>query len=274
VRPRAAYLARANQLPPAGTPAENPLHIVNLTSASAATEIWFNSLYHLRTFLKRSNWMAERHPELSGRNLLPALTAKAQVMPPPIDISLADDLREREVIERDPRMIFADTRDADMPLLNDALCGLYRRGEKFSLVTVGPVEGLDDDLPRRTIPERDDEARMRAMMEAAVIIGARPGAPADYQAVRALQVGCWPIFPNNGVYPELLPQSMHSLCLYDAAAPDKLINQLQNVWWIQRPPGYEDELIDILSQFDVLTACNAIDDRLEQLAIAHSLVGE
>src|SRR6185295_958054 len=48
-RPRVVYF-HDNQLPPEGMRAESPLHLVNLTTANAATEIWFNSLFHLRNF--------------------------------------------------------------------------------------------------------------------------------------------------------------------------------------------------------------------------------
>ena len=70
---------------------------------------------------------------------------------------------------------------------------------------------------------------------------------------------------------ELLPQSLHHLCLYDPAALDRLVNQLQNVWWIEQPPGYRDEIAEILGPFDAMKACAAMDERLEQLAVRHSV---
>src|SRR4029453_8392474 len=107
-----------------------------------------------------------KHPELSGRNPLPEMTAKAQLMPPPVDIEAAQQLLLSDgPVERNPRLLFADRGDANVSLLNDALMGLTRRAEKFSLVTVGPVDGLSDELPRRTISERDDAAQIRALHE-------------------------------------------------------------------------------------------------------------
>ena len=268
-KPRVVYF-HDNQLPPVGSAQENALTGVNLATATAASEIWFNTHFHLKTFLKRAAAFFERHPELSGRHLPQEFAAKAQVMAPPVDQSLSQAIREREAIARDPRLIFVDTRDANMQLLNEGLGGLYRRGEKYNLVTVGPVDGLDENLPRRTVSERDEEAQIRALHEAAVLVSARPGAPYDHYAVRALQLGCWPIFPSNGFYPELLPQSLHSLCLYDSTV-DKFVNQMQNVWWVVQPKGYEEELSEILSQFDSMRACEAMDDRLEQLVVMDSL---
>ncbi len=268
--PRVVYF-HDNQLPPVGERAENPLHLVNLSTAGAASELWFNSLYHLRTFLKKASWLVERHPELSGMNPLPELTAKAQLMPPPYDFESHRDILGTKEIERDSRRLFVDTRDANIKLLNEALGMLSRRGEKYRLTTVGPVEGLDEELPRQTISERDEPSQIRALYESAVIISARPGAACDLHAVRALHAGCWPVFPRSGVYPELLPESLHPLCLYEPTAPDRMAQQLQNVWWIEQPMHYREQLAKLLNPFDAKQACTAMDDRLEQLVVAHSI---
>lgn len=261
-----------NELPDADTPSDQDtaLAVVNVTTALAATEIWFNSLYHLQIFLKRASALIHRHAELAGRDPLPQIASRSQLVRPPIDMD-ALHRAEGETIERDPRLLFVDTRDAAVPLLNKALLGLQRRGEKFSLVTTGPVDGLDNELPRTTIPEEDMLARARAMRRASVIVSAKPGAPADYDAVAAMMAGCWPVFPDVGVYPELLPGPMHHICLYPGSAAEVLVNRLQNVWWIERPHGYQEDIQRIVQPFEARVACAEIDDRLEQLVIAHSV---
>src|ERR1051325_6152649 len=252
-----------NQLPPVGARAESPVHLVNLATAGAASEIWFNSLYHLKNFLQKATSIVSMNKEMAGRNPLPQLARKAQLMAPPVDLSITRDLVGNAAIERDPRMVFIDTRDADVTFLNKAPLSLTRRGEKVNLVTVGPVDGLDQELARYPNPERDEETQIRALHQAGVIVSARPSAAADHHAVRGLHVGCWPIFPNSGVYPELLPRSMHGLCLYDGGQTDRLCQQLQNVWWTEQPADYREELTEILSHFDAIKACHAMDERLE-----------
>jgi len=269
-KPTVVYF-HENQLPPVGQHAETSLHLVNMEAAAAATEIWFNSLYHLKMFLQRSSALVEIHPELSGRSIMPELTAKAQHMPPPVDLQACQAVVRDAAIERDPRLIFVDTRDANLKVLNSGLGMLSRRGEECRLVTVGPLEGLEVDLPRTTISERDEAAQWRAMHQAAVLLSARPGAASDLHAVRALHVGCWPVFPDTGVYPELLPASMHPLCLYDGALAERLVTQLQNVWWVQQPQDYQTELMRIVSRYDAAAACAAMDNRIEELVIAKSI---
>ncbi|MFI5379419.1 MAG: DUF3524 domain-containing protein [Tepidisphaerales bacterium] len=255
-----------NQLPAEGMRAESPLHLVNLTTANAASEIWFNSIYHLKTFLRKATALVEGHPELSARNPLPELTGKAHLMPPPVDLTLDHDVLQQEEIKRDPRVLFVDTRDADLRTLNFALGVLERRGEKVTLVTIGPVVGLECRGPRITIAEQDEIAQIRALHQAGVMLSTRPHAPSDYHAVRALNAGCWPIFPDSGVYPELLPEAMHHACLYETGSGDRLATQIQNTWLTEPPAGYERELSHILARFNALEACHAMDERLEQIA--------
>src|SRR5580765_6643156 len=59
-----------NQLPHPSATTNNPLEMANLNTATAATETWFNSVFHLRDFLARASALVARHQELQGRNPL------------------------------------------------------------------------------------------------------------------------------------------------------------------------------------------------------------
>lgn len=268
-KPSVVYF-HANQLPPADSTNDDALHLVNLNTAKAATEVWFNSLFHLRDFLHRASAMVARHPELSSRNPMPEITAKAQLVPPPIDTGLPADHAKLSQIRRVKRLVFVDTRDADVRLINAAFNILTRRAEKWQFVTVGPVEELSADLPRRTISERDEAAQVEAMYECSVMISTKIGAPCDHYAVRGLVAGCIPVWPHTGVYPELLPEVLHPHCLYDGTA-SKLASQMQDIYQIERPSGYEEEQEAILKAFDPVSASKAMDQRLEQLVITNSM---
>ena len=110
-------------------------------------------------------------------------------MPPPVDLNFVHEFQQTEKIQRNPRTVFVETRDANMPLLNGALELLRRRVVPHTLVTVGPVDDLDPQAVRWTLSEHDEVAQVRAMMEAGVILSARPEASSDYQVVRALVAG-------------------------------------------------------------------------------------
>ncbi|HEV2293794.1 MAG TPA: DUF3524 domain-containing protein [Tepidisphaeraceae bacterium] len=262
-KPSVVYF-HSNQLPDVRTFERSPLDMVNLNTAQAANEIWFNSMYHLRQFLSRATALVLRHDELLGRNPMNELAARAQLMLPPVDFSVVHELSLGDTIIRNKRKIFVETRDAHMKLLNAALATLVRRKEQFELVTVGPVEELDDTYPRTALPENDERSHVRALMQCGVFISTRIDAPADSHAVRALAAGCSLIVPDAGVYPELIPDLLQSSCLYDGSA-SALASRLQDLWHLAPPDGYDQAVNDILHRFDPVSACNAIDQRVEEL---------
>jgi hypothetical protein len=102
------------------------------------------------------------------------------------------------------------------------------------------------------------------MLSCGLFVSGRLGAPADHHAVNALAAGCWPVVPKHGVYPELLPPVLHENCLYDGAH-EQLASRIMDAWHNERPSGFDAELGEILSYYDPVTACNAIDQRLEEL---------
>lgn len=262
-KPSVVYF-HSNQLPPVDNVTDLALHLVNLNSAQAAREIWFNSLFHLRDFLTKASAMVLRHPELSSRNPLAEVTRKAQLMRPPIEWQSVRDLGRTAAVRRLKRSIFVDTRDADVALINSAFNVLSRRAEQWQFITVGPVEALSDEIPRRTVGEKDESAQAEAMHECGVMISTKIGATCDQYAIRGLAAGCFPIWPQVGVYPELLPPALHPHCLYDGT-PYKLASQIQDVYHVEHPTDCDVEQQAILNQFNPVTAAKAMDERLEML---------
>jgi hypothetical protein len=268
-KPSVVYF-HSNQLP-AENAREGPLDLVNLNTAMAASEIWFNSLYHMKTFLASASALVNRHVEIAGQNPVADIANKARLMQPPVDMKLMNEISENETLYREKRRIFVETRDADLRLLNSVFTLLQRRGEPFHLDTVGPVEGLIADLDRTAISESDEAGQCRAILSAGIFLSAKYGAPFDHLAVRALATGCWPLCPQLGVYSELLPEAMHIPCLYDYS-PDRLAGCMQDVWHLEHDQGYEYALSDILRRFDPIVACRAIDERLEELVIGRAIL--
>jgi hypothetical protein len=270
-KPAVVYF-HSNELPEPGITSVNPaLDYANLNTAAAATEIWFNSKFHVRMFLAGVNAQVTANTEFAAQNPMPALTAKIRHMPPPVDLSVARELAAQQPPPvRGKRTIFVETRDANIDLLNAALGILQRRGEKVQLITVGPVEHLTTDVTRQTIPENDLVGQSRGLLESTAFVSAKIAAPFDEHAVRALSLGCRAVMPRTGVYSELLPKSMHGFCLYDVDA-DSLASRLQDA--LYRPadiPGVGDDLDGILRQFDLISVCKSIDERLSELADAHA----
>jgi hypothetical protein len=249
---------------------EPDLELVNLNTATAATEIWFNSAYHHRTFLASAKLLVGRHPELASHNPMAEIAAKAVIMPPPIDLNLIPYVRSLgKAPARDPRAIFVDTRDAQFRILNAALAELASRGEKFRLITVGPVQDLSDTWPRRTVSENDDMAQASGLLESGVVLSAKLGASCDIQVIRGLQAGCKPVLPREGIYADLIPASLHAECLYHFSVDD-MADSLQDAI----NPALEWNGPDMrasLKQFEAIAATKMFDERLSHLAASHAV---
>jgi len=269
-RPAVVYF-HSNQLPHSDIDEPTqPWQTANLSTALSATEIWFNSQHHLDHFIPLAKAVLNRTPELQPRDLLPSLQAKAHVYSPPVDLSLVHEYMTPGMTKSDRRIIFVETRDADVTLLNGAFKKLRARGEAFRFVTVGPAADVAPDLPRLTLHERDDAAHARALVGAGVFVSVRPDAHHDAHTIRALAGRCWPILPNTGVYSELIPPSLHATCLYDPT-PTMLANRLEAAWAEDQSDLLDRELSQWLTTFDAVTLCKRMDARIEELAVGHSL---
>jgi hypothetical protein len=261
-KPSVVYF-HENQLPDVRTSTDAPLDLVNLNTANAATEIWFNSDWHMRTFLARAGALVERHAELSANNPMAALKRKASVMPPPVDLSSVNEALHAKV-ERDGTALFVETRDAEVALLNRALGLLRERKESFRLITVGPVDSLDPDAARQTLAETDDAGQAWALCEAGVFVSVKADAASDFLVVRGLAAGCRPVLPASGFYPELLSPALQKTCLYDLA-PIPLADRLQEAISPFQTATRPEDMRKTLGSFDPSAACRQIDERFEEL---------
>lgn len=246
-------------------PRKADLEVVNLNTATAATEIWFNCAAHVTQFVDAVGKLCARHAELSTHNPVATLNAKARIVPPPMDLHWVPQIKTSNPdLERDPRAIFVDTRDAQVGMLNAALTELAKRKEKFRLITVGPVEDLSPAWPRRTISESDDFGQIVGLLEASTILSVRPKAWCDLPVVRGLQAGCRPVLPNSGIYTDLIPKPLHGEYLYGWEAT-RLADQLQEAVDPTLEWGGHDFSAGI-KLYDAMAATKIIDDRLTQLA--------
>jgi len=268
-RPSVVYFHESH-LPSINAREGGAFELVNLNTATAASEIWFNSKYHLKNFLSRGTALVARHSELASHDPMPAITAKAQLVYPPTDLGYVSEVRAAQPQQvREPDTLFVETRDADVKLLNWALESVHAAGHRFKLITVGPVKQLSNDWPRTTIREVDEPAQVLGMLQSSILVSVKPKATSDYLCMRGMLAGCRPIVPDAGVYPELIPQALHASCLYKNNQSDlalKIIDALTVGGWSSPPPDWRKAF----RPFDAISACKVVDERLENLADARS----
>ena len=151
-----------NQLPPHDRtgPTKN-IELVNLSTAQAATELWFNSDWHQQHFFRRANALVQRHPELSSRRPIPEMQNKSRVMHPPVQLNFASQIHFPAPVRRQPRTILTHSYENDLKLLNLGLSALQASGEKFNVINIGPLRDISDHLPRIAIEQLDEMASLR-----------------------------------------------------------------------------------------------------------------
>ncbi len=269
-RPSIVYF-HDNQTPTLEQVSTGPLDMVNLNTAMAASEVWFNSQYHQDSFLEKTEALVGRIPEISGRNPVSELRSKSMVLPPPVDLGrIFAAASTGSMLYRDPRTLFVDLRGADVKLLVDVLRRLEMRGEQFNVITVGPEKGLPADLPRRTLHERDEIGQYRALREAGVYVALRYGATTDELIVPAMSAGCWPVVPDAGLYAEIIPPMLHMNCLHEGSV-ESIVSRTLDSWYVERPMGYEGEQQEIVARRDAIESCRVIDDLLEEVAMRRTV---
>ena len=251
-----------NHLPQTASSQAGPFDLVNLNAAMVATEIWFNSEYHERTFFERATALANRHPELG--EAFPLITDKASMVPPPMDLRFVFEVNGEHKSQRQPDTIFLETRDADVEVLNSAF-QIVARDRRVRLVTVGPVDRLTDVCERTTVRESDEVGQAIGMLESRVMLSVKPEAKSDYLFVRAMLSGCRPVALQDGVYQEMVPESLAEVCLCprDPEAIARMLNvALDDSHWAAHPPDWRK----LFAPFDAIPACRRVDERLELMA--------
>jgi hypothetical protein len=265
-KPSVVYF-HANQLPPPESVVDGPHDLVYLSSANAASEIWFNSHFHFTSFFTRLGGLFERHPDLGSSGTIATLRDKSKLILPPVAAQPTD----APVTRGDSRTVFINLHGAPMELLNQTLLKLRQMNEEFQLLVVGPAGELDASLPRRIVSEQDEAAQQAAAAEAGTYLSILHDCPQDHHLIRCLSGGAWPVVPARGVYPELIPKSLHRPCMHDGSMK-VLIERLQDAWQFRPEAPQQEALRQIPHQFDPLARCREIDQRLEEVALENMLM--
>lgn len=254
-----------NQLPVPGRGVERPVDHVNLLTAVEATEIWFNSLHHLRTFTGRASALAVAAPHYFPKESFERVTSRCSLVIPPVEVNAVHEIETAIGFERNPKSLFVDLRSADTRLLAAGLEVLKRRGETFELVTIGPRGDLPESYPRTSVPEFDEDGATFAMARCGTYLSTNLDATFDARAVMALASGMRAILPDSGAYPEIVPSHAHDSTLYKPH-PDFLASAIQDLWALPELSGWDDELRNSVSQYEAESVVGTIDWKLATVA--------
>jgi glycosyltransferase involved in cell wall biosynthesis len=212
---------------------------INYTSALAADALVFNSDFHRRAFLGALPGLVGRFHDHQELDALDALAAKAQVLPPGIDLKrletrdwrLRDGEQSPSPIPHPPIILWNSRWEYDKgpEEFFAALIALEEQGVDFRLIVVG--EHIDPRNPvfvaaRERFAARalawgyapSDAAYAELLHQADIVVSTALQEFFGIGVVEAMYCGCVPILPRRLSYPEILPPEYHDMCLYDDQA--------------------------------------------------------
>jgi glycosyltransferase involved in cell wall biosynthesis len=263
--PTAVYF-HENQLTyplPAGRVRDLAFPWTNYTSALAADAVLFNSDFHRRAFLDALPGLAGRFHDHREPELIAAITAKAHVLTPGIDLARLDEGRRTEnqesrtegdatrhepefsilnsqfsILNASPIILWNSRWEYDKApeAFFDALSALEQQGVDFRVIVLG--EHVDPQEPnflaaRERLASRTlawgyapDAAAYRELLhQADIVVSTAVQEFFGIGVIEAMYCGCVPILPRRLSYPEILPPEHHAACLYDG--PDDLVAKLR-----------------------------------------------
>ncbi len=211
--------------------------LTNMTTALAATQVWFNSAFHRDSFLAALDDLLARMPDFQPTGAVESIRAKSSIHPPGIEAFPPRGPRTPGPL----RILWAARWEHDKrpDVLFDAIRMLRQRTDTFRLSVVGQQF--------RDVPEVFEQARHefdahvdhwgylddRAAYEEALRSADVVVSTADHEffgiaVVEAVAAGAQPLLPNRLAYPEILQAAENPASqefLYEGA-PEELAERL------------------------------------------------
>jgi glycosyltransferase involved in cell wall biosynthesis len=215
---------------------DNHFGYTNLLSAIAADEVWFNSQFHLRDFIRGSRNFLKQMPDTRELHHLEALEEKSRIIPP--GFSIPENLPAQSSIsanksdtDTEPEITIGWVSRWEYDKCPEefvTLLGmLTAAGIKFKLILLGarprhPVPELKEILERYQHQILHDgfaknlDAYWRLLAQMDVVISTANHEFFGIAICEAIWAGAVPIVPDRLSYTEHIPQSCRYKSLDDA----------------------------------------------------------
>ncbi len=204
----------------------------NLLTAASANRTWFNSKWHLRSFLDAAAEWIKRFPDFQPDHLLHAIEGRADVFHPGID-----PIEPAECREPGPLRIAWVSRwefDKNPEVFFDALRIVKQRGVEFRLFVFGESYGEQPECFARAASEfadnidhwgfaKDREGYANGLRQCDVVVSTALHEFFGLAIVEAVSAGCYPLVPQTLAYPEVLRDVVSEFHLN---TPESLADQI------------------------------------------------
>ncbi|MCL4206543.1 MAG: glycosyltransferase [Pirellulaceae bacterium] len=273
--PTIAYFHENQLTYPVLTPDPRDLHFAftNLTTALAATTVWFNSAFHRDEFLAALEQWLRRMPDHAPQHAVASIRAKSEIHPPGIQ-SVSAAARPAG----GPLRIVWVSRWEHDKAPETFFHGLFQLADRGCDFRVSVLGERFDRMPeifgqaRRSLSDRIDHwgflpnraDYQAALAQADVVVSTARHEFFGIGVLEAVAAGCFPLVPRRLAYPEVLGD--HAEFFHDdtpAGLVDRLWELAQRkktatVW----PAGLEPVALTGLYSWPIVAA--AMDDAIDR----------
>lgn len=205
--------------------------MINWLSQLAADRICFNSRFHLESWFDELPRMLKHYPDYNHLSLIDAVRERSCVLPVGIDCELfAPAAGEDQPNGRDHAPLIVWNQRWEYDKRPDRFFALLERLHDAHLPFRLAVAGENF----RNVPEEFEAARGRLgarivqwgyvesrqayadlLRRAALVVSTADHEFFGISVLEAICAGAHPLLPDRLSYPELIPQALHALCLYE-----------------------------------------------------------
>lgn len=282
--PRIVYFHENQLTYPTRFSGERDLHfaMTNLTTALAATQVWFNSEFHRHSFLEAAQAWLAKMPDYVPRAELVDIERKSQVQSPGVDVT-----GHRSLPPAPPLHVAWAARwehDKNPDTFFDALRLLCQQDVDFRLTVCGQAfrqvppafASARRDLATRIdhwgpLPTRVEY--LNQLGQADVFVSTALHEFFGLSVMEAVALGLFPLLPNRLSYPELLGLEHDANAapfFYDGSATHlaQRLVEFVRVPELLREPRQRQLLTSSARRYDWSRRAATMDAELETLAVS------
>jgi glycosyltransferase involved in cell wall biosynthesis len=239
-----------------------------------ADVVLFNSHFHLGVWSRDIGALLNRFPDYKHTDLLPTVASKYEVLPVGVDLRRLDGVAA--AVTRAPLILWNQRWDFDKGPDEFAAAMIELAAtHDFEVALAGeqimelePFTRLQVELGQRIVHvgHAGDEDYVRLLASAAVVVSTATQEFFGIAVTEAVYAGAFPVLPNSLVYPERLPEHLHTLCLYE---PGDLVDRLR--WSLDHPSERAEAtaaMKEVMAAFDWSVIAPRYDARFDDLVAA------
>jgi len=273
--PAAVYF-HENQLTypfPPGEKRDLTYGMINWLSMLSAERVFFNSHFHLEDWFEALPNMLKHFPDCSHLHLVEEVRGRAAVLPVGCELRRLDRVPRPQEPDQPPMILWNQRWEYDKnpDAFLRALYALDEDGVDFRLALAGRSHrqsAPEFGLARQRLADRivhfghagneDYEALLR---RSDIVVSTAIHEFFGVAVVEAVYAGCFPVLPHRLSYPELIPEDLHRVCLYNGH--DDLVDRLR--WALEKTGelrATSDHLRIAMRPFDWQTVAPLYDHEL------------